>query len=240
MPTHTYPKKANKDNATHEELWEVLCNKPAILSWQQDMPEEAKDVFEKDLRKQGERDYQADYLDIMEGQGDDPPNQSTMDRGEEYVPPEPPPVEGVKINFMKRSDSASPLSTEEGLTVEHKVVERSARELCRSRNSAGPDYVNVPEELFCRSKYSRRKPSPYDHVPLDRRDINGSGNLQRLPRHSQVTHDGLFGIANPMRQKRWLTIMLKCRTKHCFPSVTSTTPRGRARTASTWSRRTWC
>lgn len=45
------------------------------------------------------------------------------------------------------------LSTEEGLTVEYRSVETSAKVLCDSKTAMGPDYVNVPEGIFCRSEF---------------------------------------------------------------------------------------
>lgn len=139
------------ENATHRDLWDYFCNKPAILGWHEQMPKIVKNVLEQDMRKTGDRDYDQDYEKLLENDFE-----GSADVGEVYKPPTWGGKDGKNKNYMKRSSSASLLSCEEGLTVEHKAVERSAKMLCSSQSSTGPDYVNVPEGLFCRSEYSQK------------------------------------------------------------------------------------
>ncbi|KAK7735659.1 hypothetical protein SLS53_007400 [Cytospora paraplurivora] len=134
------------ENATHEELWEHYCNKPTILSWHEAMPEGVNRILEKDWRKKGTRSYRKDFVRLYEND-----YKETRKPGEFYKEP----IRGGKQGYKgkrlgTRSNMAPHLSTEEGLTVEYKSVEKSAKMLCDSKTAMGPDYVNVPEGLFCR------------------------------------------------------------------------------------------
>lgn len=172
MPTHSRSNRhvPGKDlvaeNVTHEMLWDHLCNTPTVLHWYKELPEDVfKPILETDFGKKGGRDYEKDFKT--------PSNSSwkgTSDRGEIYQPPSPDPSKetpspkpskkphgGNEPDFRVQPPHpglppAFLASSEEGLTVEHKAVAKSAKMLCKSRTAAGPDYVNVPEGLFCRSK----------------------------------------------------------------------------------------
>jgi hypothetical protein len=147
LPTHTRPRTAASENATYRDLWDYFCNKPAILGWHEEMPAVVQNVLEKDMGKTGDRDYDKEYEELLENDFE-----GSADVGEVYKPPTWGGKDDKNKNPVKRTDSASLLSYEEGLTVEHKAMERSAKMLCSSQSSMGPDYVNVPEGLFCRSK----------------------------------------------------------------------------------------
>lgn len=149
MPTYSQPQSDLGENATHEELWEHYCNKPTILSWHEAMPEGVNRILEKDWRKNGTRSYRKYFVRLYK---DD--YKETRKPGEFYKQPTRGGKQGHKGKSRgKRSNMAPQLFTEEGLTVEYRAVEKSAKMLCDSKTAMGPDYVNVPEGLFCRSEF---------------------------------------------------------------------------------------
>lgn len=146
MPTHSRPSTGLGENVSHETLWDYYCNTPTILSWHEDVPGNINSVLEQDWAKKGDRDYRKDFLQLYENS-----YKRTRKHGESYTKPihepddnENPPKKDIHSAFLVSSD--------EGLTVEYRAVEKSAEMLCESKTSAGPDYANVPEGLFCRSK----------------------------------------------------------------------------------------
>ncbi|ROV94060.1 hypothetical protein VMCG_08232 [Cytospora schulzeri] len=196
MPTHTRPRQAVGANATHEDLWDYFCNRPAILSWHKEMPPRVVDVLEQDLRKRGDKTYASDYLERV---GDD--SERSADQGEVYKPPTwGGGGDGRKQRLAKRSSTASPLSVQEGLTVEYMVAERSARTLCSSKSSMGPDYVNVPEGLFCRMSdktlfplcdFSNAEGLREDCFDVGSQDLVPEGQqLQKRSQYALVRHRG--------------------------------------------------
>lgn len=85
MPSHTYLTRHTSVNATHAELWEYLCNTPGVLSWHKEMPyDDSEALLVRELRKNGNRDYQADYLDVFVTEDGDPDDHAGSDPGEVY------------------------------------------------------------------------------------------------------------------------------------------------------------
>lgn len=139
------------EKSSHEMLWDHFCNTPTVLSWHEKLPRGGVNrVLEKDWAKNSGRNYTEDFVK---------PYQNTYRKsrksGETYKPSIPGHSKPDNGKEPRRGAfaSLSLVSSEEGLTVEHETVEKSAEMLCNSRTAAGPDYVNVPEGLFCRSKF---------------------------------------------------------------------------------------
>lgn len=162
MPTNSKIGNADtRGSVGHERLWHRFCNTPTVLSWHEKLPPGGmKDVLETNWSKEGSKNYTKDYIRRTRREFDD---NDTRWPGEKYKKPifDPGKKDGKKdgkgkMPLVKAPFISASLSTEEGLTVEHKAVRKSAAMLCRSETAAGPDYVNVPEGLFCRSKYLGR------------------------------------------------------------------------------------